>query len=123
MKITFLDKYGYPVERITGKPIKSAARILLHARSVTGSSSRLLTTGTASTPENGDLLGKALGMTQVNLFEADDAFWDGITNKKTLIAIAKETGIKVDVNATAKVIRATLKDKVPNDWRPKWLKF
>lgn len=74
-------------------------------------------------PANGDAIGKAIGLTQVNLWEADDAFWNGITNKKTLIAIAKETGVPIDVNATAKVTREILKEKVPSDWRPKWLFF
>lgn len=74
-------------------------------------------------PRNTDEIAKAVGMIEVSMWEADDAFWNGITNKKTLIAIAKETGVPIDVNATAKVIRAILKDKVPNSWRPDWLKF
>jgi len=73
--------------------------------------------------ENTDELGRALGLNEVSTWEADDAFWNGITNKKTLIAIAKETGVSIDVNATAKVIRAILKEKVPSDWRPEWLIF
>ena len=73
--------------------------------------------------KHGDAIARAVGLEVVNNWEADDAFWNGITNKKTLIAIAKETGVQVDINSTAKSIRQMLQANVPNSWRPKWLKF
>ena len=68
-------------------------------------------------------LGKALGLTQVNIWEADAAFWDGIKNKDTLIKIAKENKITINSKATTKVIRAVVADKMADGWRPSWLKF
>ena len=73
--------------------------------------------------KDGDAIGKAIGLTQVNIWEADAAFWDGIKNKDTLIKIAKENKIPIDPNATAKVIRAIVSEKISDDWRPTWLKF
>ena len=68
-------------------------------------------------------IGKALGLTQVDDWVADDAFWNGIKNKDTLIKIAKDCKIPIDKNATTKVIRSIVADKVSDDWRPSWLKF
>jgi len=73
--------------------------------------------------KDGDAIGKAIGLTQVNVWEADTAFWDGIKNKNTLIKIAKANKIAIDSNATAKVIRAIVSEKIADDWRPSWLKF
>ena len=76
--------------------------------------------------EAADELGKALGLEIVTDWQADDAFWDGIKSKDTLLAIAKENGISKDMinkNKTSVVIRGVLKSKVKDDWRPKWLKF
>jgi len=70
-----------------------------------------------------DKLGKALELEQVTNWKADDAFWDGIKNKATLIAIAKEHKIAINENMTTKVIRAKVKEGTPLTWRPKWLKF
>lgn len=70
-----------------------------------------------------DKIAKELGLTVVNNWEADDAFWNGIKNKATLIAIAKENKIAVVESDKAAKIRATLKQHVPNSWRPSWLKF
>ena len=73
--------------------------------------------------KDGDAIGKAVGLVQVNAWEADAAFWDGIKNKNTLIKIAKENKIPIDSNATTKVIRAIVSEKIPDSWRPSWLKF
>ena len=70
-----------------------------------------------------DKLGKALEIEQVTNWKADDAFWDGIKNKATLIKIAKENSIAIDAKATTKVIRSIVKSKTPLTWRPSWLKF
>ena len=71
----------------------------------------------------GDKIGKVIGLKEVNVWEADAAFWNGITNKKTLIKIAKENNITVSNKEPLKIIRKRLQDKVPMDWRPSWLKF
>ena len=68
-------------------------------------------------------IGKALDLKTVNIWEADDAFWNAINNKKTLIKIAKDNKIPIDEKATAKVIRAIVSDKIPDSWRPSWLNF
>lgn len=34
MKLVPLDKYGWPVERIQGRPVTNAIRLLLHTRSI-----------------------------------------------------------------------------------------
>lgn len=73
--------------------------------------------------KDGDHIGKAVGLTQVNAWEADAAFWDGIKNKNTLIKIAKANKIPIDSKATTKVIRAIVSDKISDSWRPSWLKF
>jgi hypothetical protein len=68
-------------------------------------------------------MGKAIGLETVNIWEADDAFWNGITSKATLIKIAKDNKININEKDTAKKIRARLKDKMPTSWRPEWLRF
>jgi ParB/RepB/Spo0J family partition protein len=73
--------------------------------------------------KSGDEIGKVIGLTEVNVWEADDAFWNGITNKKTLLKIAKENNITVSDKEPLKIIRKRLQDKVPATWRPSWLKF
>ena len=73
--------------------------------------------------EDTDMVAGALGLTEVGIWEGDDAFWDGITNKETLIGIAKELDIPIDEKATAKVLRSVIRDKVPAEWRPKWLTY
>ena len=32
MRITILDKHGWPVERVRGRPIQNALRMLIHGR-------------------------------------------------------------------------------------------
>jgi ParB family chromosome partitioning protein len=71
----------------------------------------------------GDELASVIGLKQVDLWEADQVFWDGIKNKQTLLAIAKENDITVSDKEPTKIIRKRLAEKVPNDWRPSWLKF
>ncbi len=73
--------------------------------------------------KSGDEIGKVIGLTQVNAWEADTAFWDGIKNKATLIKIAKDNKIAINDKATTKVIRAIVSNKMPDSWRPSWLKF
>jgi hypothetical protein len=73
--------------------------------------------------KDSDLIGKAIGLKEVNIWEADQAFWDGIKNKKTLLAIADECDITAHEDEPTKIIRKRLQDKVPDTWRPKWLKF
>ncbi len=73
--------------------------------------------------KDGDEIGKALGINGVDRITLDDGFWNGLTNKATLLAIAKEHKIAIDEKATLKVIRALLKDKVPENWLPDWLTF
>ena len=71
-----------------------------------------------------DAIGRGLGLKHVDCWEPDDAFWNGIKNKQTLIAIAKEFGINVDFDsATAVALRKLCKEKAPAEWRPKWLQF
>lgn len=71
-----------------------------------------------------DAMARGFGMKQVDCWEADDTFWNGIKNKQTLIKIAKEFGVKIDFDsATAKAIRKICKEKAPADWRPDWLIF
>lgn len=70
-----------------------------------------------------DELGKGLEIIQVTNWKADDAFWNGIKNKDTLLKIAKENSITVTKNATMNSIRSVLKAKVPATWRPSWLFF
>ena len=66
---------------------------------------------------------KVLGLTQCDNWYADDAFWNGITSKKTLQFIASDNNITMPASATAKAMRGILKDKVPKDWIPRWLTF
>jgi ParB/RepB/Spo0J family partition protein len=73
--------------------------------------------------KDSDALGKAFGLNGVDQVTLDDAFWDGITNKKTLIAIAKENKIAINEKHTAKVIRGRVKDGVPESWLPDFLTF
>jgi len=73
--------------------------------------------------QDSDLIGKAIGLKEVNIWEADQAFWDGIKNKKTLLAIADECDITAHEDEPTKIIRKRLQDKVPDTWRPKWLQF
>lgn len=73
--------------------------------------------------KDSDAIGRVLGLKTVNLWEPTEAFWDGITNKATLIKLAKEMKVPVDEKATTKVIRSVLKEKRPDDWRPDWLSF
>ncbi len=70
-----------------------------------------------------DAIGKALPIVQVTNWKADDAFWNGVKNKDTLLKIAKENSITVTKNATMNSIRSVLKAKVPATWRPSWLFF
>lgn len=74
-------------------------------------------------PKYSDTMGKGLHIHGVDNVILDDGFWNGITNKQTLIKIAKENDIPIDENATLKVIRAVIKDKVPESWLPDWLCF
>jgi len=73
--------------------------------------------------KSGDEIGKIIGLTEVNVWEADDAFWNGIKNKATLLKIAAECDITASEKEPAKILRKRLKDKVPATWRPSWLKF
>lgn len=73
--------------------------------------------------KHGDELGKALGLNGVDQVTLDDAFWNGITNKKTLLAIAKEHEIAVKDTDSLKVIRQGVQDQVPESWLPDWLTF
>lgn len=34
MKLEFLDKYGWPVERFSGRPVTNFIRLLLHTRRI-----------------------------------------------------------------------------------------
>jgi len=70
-----------------------------------------------------DALGKGLEIIQVTNWKADDAFWDGIKNKDTLLKIAKENSITVSKHDTMKKVRGVLKSRVPATWRPSWLIF
>jgi len=73
--------------------------------------------------KDSDAIGKALGLTSVREWEVDDAFLDGITNKDTLLKIAKLNHVTVNSKMTLKVIRAKLKAGIPADYRPEWLNF
>jgi ParB-like chromosome segregation protein Spo0J len=73
--------------------------------------------------KDGDAIGKAIGLNGVDRVTLDDGFWNGITNKATLIAIAKEHKIVVNEKMTVKVIRAKVKDGVPESWLPDYLTF
>jgi len=73
--------------------------------------------------KDSDAIGKAVGLTGVRVWEADDAFWNGINNRKTLLAIAAENKITLPAKSTMKVLRGLLKSKVPTTWRPSWLSF
>jgi ParB family chromosome partitioning protein len=77
----------------------------------------------SSMGQESDELGKAIGLHEVNIWEADDAFWDGIKNKKTLIAIADEVGVIAHEDQSTKIVRKALQERTPSEWRPKWLKF
>ena len=68
-------------------------------------------------------IAKNLGIKQVNLWEHDEAFWNSIKNKQTLLQIAKDEKIKVNENATANSLRQAIRSKISDSWRPKWLKF
>jgi ParB family chromosome partitioning protein len=72
---------------------------------------------------DGDSLGDGLGLDTVNIWEADDAFWEGIKNKKTLLKIAEELDITCSDKEPTKIIRKRLAEKRPDTWRPKWLRF
>ena len=74
-------------------------------------------------PTDSDAIGKAIGLVQVDEWQADDAFWNGITNKATLISIGKELGQSFDEKAKTSKMREILKKNVTKDWRPSWLKF
>lgn len=73
--------------------------------------------------KDSDAVGKAIGLKTVNIWESDDAFWEGIKNKNTLIKIAKANKISINSKATTKVIRSVVRDKMPDAWRPSWLSF
>lgn len=72
-----------------------------------------------------DIVGKGMGLKQVNIWEPGDAFWKGINNKQTLIEIIQSFGkkIPVDEKMTLKELRKVASEQRPDDWRPKWLKF
>jgi ParB/RepB/Spo0J family partition protein len=70
-----------------------------------------------------DQIGQAIGLKEVNVWESDAAFWNGIKNKKTLLAIADECGITAHEDEPTKIIRKRLAEQRPDTWRPKWLQF
>jgi len=73
--------------------------------------------------KSGDEIGKVTGLTQVNTWEHDDAFWNGINNRNTLLKIAKDNKITLPNKSTMKGLRAVLKKTIKDSWRPDWLKF
>ncbi len=74
--------------------------------------------------EFSDTVAKAIGLKDVQNWKPSEAFWKGIKNKTTLIAIAKELKIIHLKDATATAIRKTLIAQVKaNGWRPSWLRF
>lgn len=74
--------------------------------------------------EFSDNVAKAIGLKDVQNWKPTEAFWKGIKNKTTLIAIAKELKVVHLKDATATSIRKTLIAQVKaNGWRPKWLRF
>jgi ParB/RepB/Spo0J family partition protein len=69
-------------------------------------------------------IAKAIGLVDVQNWQPTETFWNGIKNKTTLTAIAKELKIEHLKDAPATAIRKLLILKVKaNGWRPKWLKF
>lgn len=67
-------------------------------------------------------LGQAFDL-QFAQIDYEDGFWNGITNKQTLLDIAKENDIEVSEKATVKALRQTVRDNVKDDWIPEWLLF
>ncbi|GAG59521.1 unnamed protein product, partial [marine sediment metagenome] len=55
--------------------------------------------------------------------EHDDAFWNGINNRNTLLAIAKDQKITLPSKSTMKGLRLVIKGAIADSWRPSWLKF
>ncbi len=76
-----------------------------------------------SSGKDSDTLGKALGLNGVDQVTLDDAFWDGIKNKATLLKIGKEHKIISSKDESVKNIRARIKANVPDSWLPDWLTF
>ena len=74
-------------------------------------------------PTDSDAIGKAIGLSEVPIWEADDAFWNGIKNKQTLLKIADELDITASEKEPTKIIRKRLAEKRSDTWRPSWLKF
>lgn len=73
--------------------------------------------------DNSNQIAKLIGVKQCDGWHADDAFWNGIKSKATLLAIAKENDIKVSEKATGSAIRKVLQKQVPDEWIPSWLTF
>ena len=65
-----------------------------------------------------------LGLQTVEHWQHDEAFWNGISNKQTLLDILKPyINVAPHEKATLKVLRQLAAANVPADWRPAWLMY
>jgi len=121
-----ISEIGYKQGQLLNAPIEELGKKLL--KFTTPTLQQWIVTVVAASweieysPINSDAIGKVIGLDQVKMWKADDAFWNGIS-KSTLIKIAKKSKIAINEKATGKIIRAILKEKIPATWRPDWLKF